>query len=100
MFLTFKLFDKLYYFYLNRYVNCAAQFISAYTHELTGADLAWVNKKYHGHRVLPPNRFSLLKPRNCHICSTRDLGQPLAGCVFVFCVHAGVLIVSQGRSTR
>ncbi|KAJ7920146.1 hypothetical protein B0H13DRAFT_1605657 [Mycena leptocephala] len=61
MFLTFKLFDKLYYFYLNRYANCAAQFISAYTRELTGADLAWVNKKYHGHRVLPPNRFSLLK---------------------------------------
>ena len=44
MFLTFKLFDKLYYFYLNRYANCAAQFISAYTHKLTGADLAWVNK--------------------------------------------------------
>ncbi|KAJ6595968.1 hypothetical protein B0H10DRAFT_1828708 [Mycena sp. CBHHK59/15] len=61
MFLAFKLFDKLYYFYLDRYANCAAQFILVYTHELTGADLAWVNKKYHGHRVLPPNRFSLLK---------------------------------------
>ncbi|KAJ7922048.1 hypothetical protein B0H13DRAFT_1604002, partial [Mycena leptocephala] len=39
---------------LHRYASRAARFISAYAHELTGADLACVNKKYHGHRVLPP----------------------------------------------
>ena len=36
-----------------RFANRAAQFISAYQQGLTGAEAAWANKRYHGHRTLP-----------------------------------------------
>jgi hypothetical protein len=29
--------------------------MSAYTQGLSGAEAVWVNRKYHGHRVLPPH---------------------------------------------
>ncbi|KAJ7899617.1 hypothetical protein B0H14DRAFT_2331679 [Mycena olivaceomarginata] len=31
------------------------RFADAYFHGLNGADAAWANKKYHGHRTLPPS---------------------------------------------
>ena len=34
--------------------NRATQFIWAYSQGLTGAEAAWANQKYHGHRILPP----------------------------------------------
>ncbi|TEB25675.1 hypothetical protein FA13DRAFT_1756509 [Coprinellus micaceus] len=37
-----------------RFANRSARFISAYHIGLTGAEAAWANKRYHGHRVLPP----------------------------------------------
>ncbi|KIJ28737.1 hypothetical protein M422DRAFT_189388 [Sphaerobolus stellatus SS14] len=37
-----------------RYANRSARFISAYSQGLTGAQAVWANKKYHGHRTLPP----------------------------------------------
>ncbi|EIW77797.1 hypothetical protein CONPUDRAFT_62226 [Coniophora puteana RWD-64-598 SS2] len=40
-------------FCIRRYANRAARFISAYAGGLTGAELAWVNRKYSGHRILP-----------------------------------------------
>ena len=36
-----------------RFANRAARFISAYQQGLTGAEAAWANKRYHGHRILP-----------------------------------------------
>ncbi|KAF5310155.1 hypothetical protein D9619_010553 [Psilocybe cf. subviscida] len=36
------------------YANRSARFIAAYDLGLSGAEAAWVNKKYHGHRTLPP----------------------------------------------
>ena len=44
-----------------RYANCAARFIAAYAQGLTGAEAAWVNRKYHGHQVLPPSMVALVK---------------------------------------
>ena len=44
-----------------RYANRAARFIAAYAQGLTGAEAAWVNRKYHGHRVLPPSMVALVK---------------------------------------
>lgn len=41
-----------------RYANRAARFIHAYAEGLTGAQAAWANRKYHGHRVLPPEMLS------------------------------------------
>jgi hypothetical protein len=40
---------------LHRFTNRAARFINAYGEGLTGAQAAWANKKYHGHRTLPPD---------------------------------------------
>ncbi|KAF8059297.1 hypothetical protein FPV67DRAFT_1426695, partial [Lyophyllum atratum] len=37
-----------------RYANRSAQFISAYDLGLSGAEAAWANRRYHGHRTLPP----------------------------------------------
>ena len=37
-----------------RYANRSARFIHAYSEGLTGAEAAWANRKYHGHRTLPP----------------------------------------------
>ena len=38
----------------SRYANRSARFISGYDLGLSGAEAAWVNKRYHGHRTLPP----------------------------------------------
>ena len=38
----------------SRYANRSARFISGYDQGLSGAEMAWVNKRYHGHRTLPP----------------------------------------------
>jgi hypothetical protein len=38
----------------SRFANRSARFISAYQEGLSGAQAAWANKKYHGHRTLPP----------------------------------------------
>ena len=43
------------------YANRAARFISAYGHGLTGPEAAWANRKYHGHRTLPPDMALKLK---------------------------------------
>ena len=44
-----------------RYANHSSQFISAYIQGLSGADAAWVNKKYHRHRTLPPDMVKVAK---------------------------------------
>jgi hypothetical protein len=41
--------------YLISYVNRAARFISAYGQWLSGPEAAWADRKYHGHRTLPPD---------------------------------------------
>ncbi|KDR76074.1 hypothetical protein GALMADRAFT_67739, partial [Galerina marginata CBS 339.88] len=46
---------------IKRYTNCAAQFISAYGQGLSGPEAAWANRKYHGHRTLPPEMATKLK---------------------------------------
>lgn len=43
---------------LIRYANRSARFISAYSQGLSGA---WANRKYHGHRSLPPDILADLK---------------------------------------
>ena len=37
------------------YANRSARFISAYHAGLSGSQAAWANRKYHGHRTLPPD---------------------------------------------
>ena len=39
---------------LSRYANRSAHFISAYGQGLSGAQAVWANRRYHGHRTLPP----------------------------------------------
>ncbi|KAJ6578569.1 hypothetical protein B0H19DRAFT_930936 [Mycena capillaripes] len=39
---------------IQRYANRSARFIHAYTEGLSGAQVAWGNRRYHGHRTLPP----------------------------------------------
>jgi hypothetical protein len=46
----------------HRFSNRAACFIAAYREGLLGPQAAWANKKYHGHRMLPPE--SILKAKN------------------------------------
>ncbi|KAH9008825.1 hypothetical protein EDB84DRAFT_1280923 [Lactarius hengduanensis] len=41
-------------------------FITAYREGLSGAQAAWANKKYHGHRTLPPQ--CILEARNAMDC--------------------------------
>ncbi|KAJ3838002.1 hypothetical protein F5878DRAFT_538374, partial [Lentinula raphanica] len=36
------------------YANHSARFIHAYSEGLDGAQAAWANRRYHGHRTLPP----------------------------------------------
>ena len=45
------------------YANRAARFISAYGQGLSGPEAAWANRKYHGHRTLPPEMATKLKKR-------------------------------------
>jgi len=44
-----------------RFADRSARFISAYRQGLSGAQAAWANKKYHGHRILPPDMVALVK---------------------------------------
>jgi hypothetical protein len=44
-----------------RFANRSARFIFAYREGLSGAQAAWANKKYHGHRILPPDMVALVK---------------------------------------
>ena len=46
---------------LYRFANRSARFISAYHQGLSGAQAAWANKKYRGHRILPPDMVALVK---------------------------------------
>ncbi|KAH8979874.1 hypothetical protein EDB92DRAFT_1806151, partial [Lactarius akahatsu] len=43
------------------YANCSARFIHAYGEGLTGAQAVWANRKYHGHRTLPPDMIKEIK---------------------------------------
>ncbi|PCH39108.1 hypothetical protein WOLCODRAFT_84904, partial [Wolfiporia cocos MD-104 SS10] len=43
------------------YANRSARFISAYAQGLSGAEAVWANRKYHGHRTLPPALAAELK---------------------------------------
>lgn len=45
----------------SRYANRAARFIDAYQQGLTGEEAVWANRKYHGHRMLPPNILAEVK---------------------------------------
>ncbi|QRV77097.1 DDE superfamily endonuclease [Ceratobasidium sp. AG-Ba] len=40
---------------IRRFFNKSQRYIDAYKHGLNGQMAAWVNKKYRGHRMLPPN---------------------------------------------
>jgi hypothetical protein len=44
-----------------RYANRSARFIDAYAQGATGPIAVWANRKYHGHRTLPPEILSNLK---------------------------------------
>ena len=44
-----------------RYADCSAWFVHAYGEGLTGPQAAWANKKYHGHRTLPPDMIREIK---------------------------------------
>jgi hypothetical protein len=46
---------------LSRYANRSARFISAYSEGLSGAQAIWANRKYHGHRTLPPDMVLEIK---------------------------------------
>ncbi|KAH8979351.1 hypothetical protein EDB92DRAFT_1806569 [Lactarius akahatsu] len=39
---------------LSSFANRSTRFITMYGEGLSGAQAAWANKKYHGHRTLPP----------------------------------------------
>ena len=43
------------------YANRAARFIIAYGQGLSIPEAAWANRKYHGHRTLPPEMTTKLK---------------------------------------
>ena len=45
----------------NGYANRCARFIHAYASGLNGPEAAWANRKYHGHRTLPPNMLLATK---------------------------------------
>ena len=40
------------------------RYIDAYSKGLTGPDAIWANRKYRGHRTLPPNILSEIKKAN------------------------------------
>ncbi|KAJ7850652.1 hypothetical protein B0H14DRAFT_2763117 [Mycena olivaceomarginata] len=45
------------------YAKRSSRFADAYFHGLDGADAAWANKKYRGHRALPPQFQEDLRQR-------------------------------------
>ncbi|KAJ7660875.1 hypothetical protein DFH06DRAFT_988676, partial [Mycena polygramma] len=50
-----------FFWLLTRFANRAARFISAYAQGLSGGDLIWINRKYRGHRMLPPAMIAEIK---------------------------------------
>ena len=44
-----------------RFADRSTCFILAYHQGLSGAQAIWANQKYHGHRVLPPDKVSFVK---------------------------------------
>ncbi|KIM88188.1 hypothetical protein PILCRDRAFT_95554 [Piloderma croceum F 1598] len=46
---------------IKHYANRSARFISAYSQGLLGTEAAWANRKYHGHRTLPPSMIAEVK---------------------------------------
>ncbi|KAI0244995.1 hypothetical protein BJV78DRAFT_1142701 [Lactifluus subvellereus] len=46
---------------IRRYANWSARFISAYAEGLSGVQAVWANRKYHGHRKLPPELIAEVK---------------------------------------
>ena len=51
----------LIYSSFSSYANRSARFISAYSQGLSGGEAAWANRKYHGHRTLPPSMVAKVK---------------------------------------
>lgn len=53
-----------------RFTNRSARYISAYSQGLSGSDAAWANRRYHGHRTLPPSMARMAQARGVEIlCS-------------------------------
>ncbi|KAJ7898861.1 hypothetical protein B0H14DRAFT_2674482 [Mycena olivaceomarginata] len=48
---------------MRRFAVRSSRFADAYFHGLDGADAAWANKKYRGHRALPPRFQEDLRQR-------------------------------------
>ncbi|KAJ7731643.1 hypothetical protein B0H16DRAFT_1329197 [Mycena metata] len=48
---------------MRRFAIRSSRFADAYFHGLDGADAAWANKKYRGHRTLPPSYLEDLRIR-------------------------------------
>ncbi|THU92285.1 hypothetical protein K435DRAFT_672399 [Dendrothele bispora CBS 962.96] len=46
--------DGVPWLHILRYANRSARYIHAYREGLDGAQAAWANRRYHGHRTLPP----------------------------------------------
>ncbi|KAI0266630.1 hypothetical protein BGY98DRAFT_1069572 [Russula aff. rugulosa BPL654] len=47
--------------HIRRYANRSARFISAYHSGLSGSQAVWANRKYHSHRILPPEIIAEVK---------------------------------------
>src|SRR5216684_1234529 len=47
--------------YLCRFTDRSTCFISAYHQGLSGAQVAWANKKYYSHCILPPDMTAMVK---------------------------------------
>ncbi|KAF7373706.1 hypothetical protein MSAN_00581600 [Mycena sanguinolenta] len=56
-----KSLDEVPKLFMIRFANCAARFISAYAHGLSGGDLIHVNRKFSGHHMLPPSMVAEIK---------------------------------------
>ncbi|KAJ7181650.1 hypothetical protein C8R43DRAFT_1083839 [Mycena crocata] len=55
---VFKSLDDVPLEQIRRYANRSARFIHAYAEGLSGAQAAWANRRYHGHRTLPPDMLA------------------------------------------
>ncbi|KAJ7711522.1 hypothetical protein B0H16DRAFT_1326499 [Mycena metata] len=55
---------------MRRFAIRSSRFADAYFHGLNGADAAWANKKYRGHRTLPPSYLEDLEVRRRFIGRT------------------------------
>ena len=57
----YKLFLFLITAFCFRYVNHSARFIAMYREGLSGSQAVWVNKRYYGHQMLPPEMVAAVK---------------------------------------